>query len=259
MPERKENGGKVLLVDVGNTSLKWAWLGGQGKGVNQTFPYVKLGIQQAAKVQWSRLERPGKVYISSVAAADTNTALYDWVAELWRIEPIFIKASAAALGVINAYQKPEQLGVDRWLALIAAHSEMPDRDCLVVDCGTAVTIDGLTREGEHLGGIILPGFGLMRDALRRQTAIPWPDMAHEAPPLFATNTGEAITGGGLHAVAALVEKMARQLQDRTSESPIVVLAGSDAEYLQKLLSSTAVLRPDLVMQGLALLAQDSSN
>lgn len=259
MTHQNENEEKILLVDVGNTSLKWAWLGEEGKGENQTVPYVKLGIQQAAKVQWSQLERPGKVYISSVAAADTNTALCDWVEEQWRIEPIFVKASASALGVVNAYQKPEQLGVDRWLALIGAHREIPGRDCLVVDCGTAVTIDGVTREGEHLGGIILPGFGLMRDALRRQTAIPWPDMTHEAPPLFTYNTGEAISGGGLHAVAALVEKMARQLQERAGESPAVVLVGSDAQYLQKLLPQAAELRPDLVMQGLALLIQDSSN
>jgi type III pantothenate kinase len=250
----ESHNGKVLLVDLGNTSLKWTWLGEEGSGSTRAVAYAESGVTQAADRQWSGLEKPAEMYISSVAVADVEAGLRNWVERQWELEPVFVRAAASALGVVSAYERPGQLGVDRWLALIAVHNQVPERDCLVVDCGTAITIDEITGEGEHLGGIILPGFGLMQDALRTQTAIPWPEMTGEAPSLPATSTGDAIAGGGVHAVAALVEKMARQMEVRSGEAPTLVLAGSDAGYLQRLLPA-AELNPDLVMQGLALLAR----
>ncbi len=254
MMDRGAKGQKVLLVDLGNTSLKWAWIEAGGIGERHAVAYARLGIDLAAKGQWAGLERPDQLFVSSVAAADTDASLRGWLEAQWGIAPVFAAASASALGVINGYDTPGQLGVDRWLALVAVREEIPDRDCLVVDCGTAITIDGITRDGRHLGGTILPGFGLMRDALRRQTAIPWPGLTDQAPPMMATNTGDAIAGGGVHAVAALVEKMARQLLEQAGEAPVLVLAGSDAELLRQVLQCPVEVRPDLVMQGLALYA-----
>jgi type III pantothenate kinase len=244
---------RILLIDLGNSSLKWAWLEMDGLGVVERAQYAGTDSDLELPLsRWQEQPRPGRVLISAVAAPQVVKAVQSWIIEHWDLEPEILKAEASALGVTSGYDNPEQLGVDRWIALIAAHHAVTGPAC-VVDCGTAVTIDVIAGDGRHLGGLILPGIGLMRETLKSRTAIPWVEKG-DGEELLATDTGSAVAAGGLNAVAALVEKILRQSAERLGERPALLLTGGDATKLQSVLGEPARSEPDLVMKGLALIA-----
>jgi type III pantothenate kinase len=244
---------RILLIDLGNSSLKWAWLGLDGLGVVERAPYVNAdGRPEFPSGRWETEPKPERVLISGVAAPEIVTAVQGRIVEHWGLEAEIIKAEASALGVSSGYDNPGQLGVDRWIALIAAHHATAGPAC-VVDCGTAVTIDVIARDGQHLGGLILPGIRLMREVLKNETAIPWVEKGDEGE-LFATDTGSAVAAGGLNAVVALVEKILEKSTERLGERPALLLTGGDAERLQGVLREPVTMEPDLVMKGMALIA-----
>jgi type III pantothenate kinase len=250
MTEQEQN----LLIDLGNSSLKWAWLEAGRLSAVSRAAYPKVEKEWNLSLgQWRGQKRPNRVLISAVAPPEVVKAVQGWILEEWGLEPEVLKAEASALGVTSGYDNPGQLGVDRWIALIAAHHAIDGPAC-VVDCGTAVTIDVIRGDGQHLGGLILPGIGLMSEALRKETAIPWVERGDEQE-LFATDTGSAVAAGGLNAVAALVEKVLEQAAERFGERPVPVLTGGDAERLRGLLSEPVIMEPDLVMKGMAYIAQ----
>jgi len=156
--------------------------------------------------------------------------------------------------VVNAYSHPDRLGVDRWLTLIAVHRQI-DAPACIVDCGTAVTLDGLDATGRHLGGLILPGLEMMRDALLRNTQIDAPASVDWAG-VLARDTAGAVAAGGLFACAGLVELVARRIAQDCGRVPQIVLTGGDGAKLQAVLETGARYEPDLVLQGLAQLAGD---
>ncbi len=243
--------GGTLLLDLGNTNLKWAWLEQGAAGVSRSVSHRAGGIAQTLTVHWADLPVPECILAASVLAPEANQEFSDWTRKRWGLEPRFLRAEAEALGVRNGYHEPGQLGVDRWLALIAVHRHHPGAAC-VVDCGSAVTLDVISAAGEHLGGLILPGLGLMQESLRQRTAIPqWQDLP--ANQLLATGTGEAIAAGGVNAVAALVVRMVAEAAGRLKETPAVILTGGDAPRVQAVLSLPCTIEPDLVLQGLALI------
>ncbi len=248
MTERK----RTLLIDLGNSNLKWAWLEAGRLGPAERAAHGGAGEELELPFhRWQAEERPDRVLISAVAAAERVEQIKDWMLRQWGLEPELLKAEARALGVTSGYDNPGQLGVDRWVALLAAHHSIAGPAC-IVDCGTAVTIDALARDGRHLGGLILPGIRMMREALRRETAIPWVEVGGTG--LLATETGSAIAAGGLNAVAALVEKVLRQITGQLGEHPVLLLTGGDADLLQGVLEEPGIGEPDLVLKGMALIA-----
>lgn len=244
---------RTLLIDLGNSSLKWAWLEAGSLSSIERAAYTdgEEGPNPPVE-QWRAQRKPGRVLISAVAAATVVETVRNWIFEHWDLEPEILKAEASALGVTSGYDNPGQLGVDRWIALIAANHSVAGPAC-IVDCGTAVTIDVIARDGRHLGGLILPGIGLMREALRRETAIPWVESG-AVDRLLAADTGSAIAAGGVNAVAALVEKVLEQSAEKLGERPALLLTGGDSEWLQSVLREPATREPDLVMKGMALVA-----
>jgi type III pantothenate kinase len=246
---------RTLLIDLGNSSLKWAWLEAGRLSSIERAPYSDGdGGANLPAEQWREQGKPDRVLISAVAAATVVETVRNWLFEHWDLEPEMLKAEARALGVTSGYDNPGQLGVDRWIALIAAHHSVAGPAC-IVDCGTAVTIDVIARDGRHQGGLILPGIGLMREALRRETAIPWDENESGAvDQLLAADTGSAIAAGGVNAVAALVEKVLEQSAEKLGERPMLLLTGGDSERLQSVLREPATREPDLVMKGMALVA-----
>jgi type III pantothenate kinase len=156
--------------------------------------------------------------------------------------------------VVNAYRNPEKLGVDRWLALIAVHRRTRAPAC-IVDCGTAVTFDGLDPEGRHLGGLILPGLRMMQDALLGHTQIGLLSPV-DGVELLARDTAGAVTSGALFACAGLLELVVGRIARECGRVPEVVLTGSDGAKLQAVLETGSGYEPDLVLQGLAELAGD---
>ena len=173
--------------------------------------------------------------------------------QLWpNIEIIKVKSLAEGCGVKIAYRHPEKLGVDRWLALLAARKIYSCSTC-VVDCGTAITIDLLDEEGQHLGGVIAPGLTLMKKSLAGATQ----DLdffESQFPIGLADNTEAAIYSGTLFSIVGLIEHtMSKNLGFQ------LILTGGDAEIVAKELSVDAIVRSDLVLQGLAVVITSAEN
>src|SRR5205085_1163284 len=134
-------------------------------------------------------------------------------------------------GVTNGYDHPNRLGTDRWVALVGARHRVlamggTPRPALVVMVGTAVTVDALDETGRFLGGLIIPGFGLMLRALEMGTAglkAPTGDVRD-----FPTNTSDALMSGGAHSIAGAIERTYRRLRDRTRQEPVLLMSGGAA-------------------------------
>jgi type III pantothenate kinase len=163
-----------------------------------------------------------------------------------------------------AYSEPSRLGVDRWLALVAAR-ELVAGSCLIVDAGTAATFDLLLADGTHLGGLILPGVHMMRESLLAGTHIPRVEPEPSAEP-WATDTGTAVAAGSLYALAALAVglhdrlcvRLGRAPAARAAELPAILIAGGDGPRLAALIDRPYTLVPDLVLRGLARLGADDT-
>ena len=162
----------ILAIDAGNSRVKWGWyeverLEADGKTGWSSVASVSL-IEFAASSDHvnpfsATHENPARIIISNVAGEGAHQLLLNWT-RIFDAEPLWLKGEPQACGVRNGYESPEQLGPDRWAALIAARALEPGRACLVVNAGTATTVDALSAQGEFLGGLILPGVDLMRSA-----------------------------------------------------------------------------------------------
>jgi len=256
MNEKIDNGdsSRMLLVDIGNSNLKWAWLqNGQISPLESNAYRANGGAAQTCH-SWSHAARPYRVIVANVAGQKIADELQQWVITEWGITLEFITATAQEMGVINAYSEPEQLGVDRWLALIAARNQTKDPVC-VVDCGTAITIDVLAADGQHQGGLILPGLSMMHQAILDQTQISCIEVS-DATNLLAQDTAAGIAAGSLHAAAALIERVVSRMDTPKGITPKLILTGKDGMRLQKVLNLDATITPELVMHGLMLVAAD---
>ncbi len=245
-----------LALDVGNTRMKWALV--QGTGAQAHFlahGHCELEeIGTLSRTHWRRLLAPTRVLGSNVAGEAVRRRVEEEVAR-WGVEVDWIAAQAEQCGVSSGYEKPSLLGADRWAALIAARKRVPDHACMVITVGTAVTVDSIDPSGKFLGGLILPGFGLMLQALESGTAgLRVPPGEFEA---FPTNTSNALMSGGIHALAGAAERMVKQLAAHVGAMPQVLLAGGAALKLQPFLSFEVVHVDNLVLEGLGWIAEAS--
>ena len=247
-----------LLVDIGNSRVKWATLDGGGLGAQQAACYA--GWTQD---DWHRslFAEPGIDEVLVASVSEAPSAALDSAAHVAiGRRATFVATGEQAAGVRNAYREPRLLGVDRWLAVIAGHAANRG-DCCVADVGTATTFDAVTASGEHLGGFIIPGPGLMVRSLHGGTA----DLAgHSAAsgepggaPL-ADNTRDAIERGCRLAVAALIDRGVADVESRLGTQAALLLTGGGAATVAPLVRSRLTLVPDLVLRGLALLARGGS-
>ncbi|HEX9208295.1 MAG TPA: type III pantothenate kinase [Steroidobacteraceae bacterium] len=246
----------MLLVDIGNTRVKWAAC---SDGV--------LEPQQAAEYahwtadDWQRnligARSFERAVVASVAGEQCARDLTAAAQRSGIAEVRFIAATAAAGGVRNAYPDPRLLGVDRWVAVIGAY-HLCGGACCVVDVGTAATVDAVDASGRHLGGYIVPGPHMMVRSLHagtRQLASHTAASGGQAGALLADNTREAIERGCRIALAALVDRAHGDLARATGAPPALVLTGGAAAEIQPWIAAPVRLVPDLVLRGLAWLAQ----
>lgn len=247
----------ILLLDVGNTRIKWAYCDGgqlyaQGNAVHRDTDFALL-LDQA----WSPLEKPAQVLISSVASNARNLVLSEWIENRWDIVARFVVSQAAQLGVRNGYRDPSRLGIDRWVALIAARTRFSGSLC-VVDFGSALTIDGLTREGEHIGGLIVPGLSTMHRSLAGGD-ITLDAGALDRQPATAEmgrDTAEAVGYGIHHCLAYYVDGICSDLSHTLGETPQRIVTGGDAPRMLPLLQGQYQHVADLVLEGLAVIASE---
>ncbi len=242
-----------LLLDIGNTNLRWALQEKEGPGPVQSVRHsgaIPLDLLAA----WEALDAPARVLVSNVGGAAVGAAVARVARSYWGLEPELAATRANCLGVRVAYPDPSRLGVDRWLALLEAHRRAR-RATVIVDAGTAVTFDLLLKDGRHLGGLILPGIEMMRDSLLAGTHIPRVEAEPAGEP-WAADTGAAVAAGSLHAIAALIGRLHDRLERQAGEPPDVLLTGGDAARVSGALEPPFETVPDLVLRGLILLARN---
>ena len=230
-----------LLVDAGNTRLKWALLAGGLWESQGSADYADL----PALAKWVPVR--GECTIASVAGADRDRQL---AALLSRhdIEPKWLTANAQFLDVRNTYVNPAQLGVDRWMGLIAARQRNPAAT-LVVSLGTALTVDALSADCVFLGGLIIPGRSLMQQSLRLGTAqIEGVDGQWQA---FPQNTADAVQSGMVAAMSGAIHLQHARLAKQCGCIPLCLLTGGDAAMLMPYLDLPLEHVPLLVLQGIA--------
>jgi type III pantothenate kinase len=245
----------ILLVDIGNTRLKWARFDGHSLEAQAAQPHAQWTREHVIESLIRPTPRPDRVLVSNVGGQQVAELLRGTLRDEWDLVPEFVESSASAAGVTSAYPEPAKLGVDRWMAMIGARS-LEARAACVVSVGTAMTIDGLDAQGRHLGGVIVPGPDLMVASLLRNTS----EIARRAqqgsvaPSLLADNTLGAITQGSTHALAALIERAAETIALQAQQPPTVVVTGGAATRVERALKIAFRSVPDLVLRGLAVIA-----
>jgi type III pantothenate kinase len=240
-----------LLLDLGNTRLKWAltsdrWLAHGAVGWNENLDEALA----EGLVPWPC---PDVVLAASVADAGREALIAALVTRLCARPIDWRRSPAAACGVRNAYAEPQRLGVDRFLAMVAAfaHGGGPH---VLVGVGTALTLDALATDGRHLGGLIVPGPMLMQQTLLNATAQVRMDDAGRIQER-ADNTTDAVVSGCWLAAVALIERFVGQATDDLGARPTLCLSGGDAGQLAPLLSLPAHVTHNAVLRGLALWAE----
>ena len=241
-----------LLLDLGNTRLKWALQSQPGAWLAQGAVDWHADVASVLDLAWARLPRPVMVAAGSVVDDRREAQVTASVARLFDRVPDWLRTPASACGVRNAYAEPERLGVDRFLAMVAAHANGCS-PCVLASVGTALTLDALAADGQHLGGLIAPGPQLMQQSLLDATARVRPERPGEILEL-ADNTADAVASGCWQAAAALIERFATRMTRRLGGAPTLVLGGGDGAALLPLLSMPVQLNHDAVLRGLAVWA-----
>src|SRR5450432_93934 len=211
----------ILVIDVGNTRLKWAWLTSTGLSDQQAVVHrdAKPGIWTSALFESG--QHPRRVLVSNVAGPDMAKALIRLTKKTFKLDVEFVTAAPEFHGLTNGYLDPTLLGADRWLALIGGWTKAKSALC-VVDAGTAVKVDSVDAGGQHLGGLIVPGIHMMREALMNKTSDIADAVAHSTPSLagvLANNTIGAVSRGAVFALAGMADRAAEVVGQSTGITP----------------------------------------
>ncbi len=238
-----------LLVDLGNSRLKWAQYDPGLWRVDATLLDSEKNIASLFDKAWGKIAKPQQIIVCSVSSPERLNALEYWTRTHWSVTAHIVRPQVEQLGVKNLYRKPQQLGTDRWAALIGARGLTARATC-VVDAGTAVTVDVLSSQGEFLGGAIFPGLRLLRDSLVRGTQT-IPAAEGNATDCLARSTEDGVAAGTLFGLAGAVERLIGEYRRTLGESMEIFLTGGDAPILATRLPMKVTSVPDLVLKGLA--------
>lgn len=255
-----------LFIDVGNSRIKLALLDGDNYEYLGAFPVDKLVSTENSSHFFSQLDcQPDHIYISSVAEAGIEMKLRDLIAELWQLLPVFMSAQSACCDIHNGYSQAHQLGVDRWMAMMGAR-EQTSGSFIVIDAGTAITVDAVI-DGEHKGGLIVPGIQTMRTSLLQEAANLNPDChalidstqdKKSLGPL-ASDTQSAICGGTLYKAAAFVNNVIVDIQSQYINHLDIYLTGGDGALISSLLNIPNEYIEDLVLLGMINIKENIKN
>ena len=248
---------RTLLFDVGNTFIKW--------GLLDELKLVDLGCirneEFLAKECDALIELippdAGRVIACCVASNNIDAKLTTLISNNYDCLIEYVQSESMAYGIRSGYQDASQLGVDRWVAMIAAKTQFSG-DITVIDLGTAITIDTIDEYGDHIGGQILPGLQLMLSSLDKKTdRITLRSISNDLTNMkinfWADNTNDAIIFGACNAICGAIERAIICLQEN-GHSPTVILTGGDALVFKNLMNEGYRHRPNLVLEGLAIIA-----
>lgn len=249
-----------LLLDVGNTNIKAAMLRDDRLEPIGAVEHRTVGLGPALEAGQTIPGTVDRVLVCCVAGPAIRRELETAIRDHFDVAPEFVVATLEACGVTNAYPEAGRLGADRWAGLIGAHARGYEAAC-VVDAGSALTVDGLVK-GRHLGGLIAPGVGMMRGALFSETGNL--RKLSEQPleggmAVFATDTHESIIRGTMLAAASLIQRSWKEMTRQIGRVPALVISGGDADRLMPLLDESVDHRPQLTLEGMARLAQETGH
>lgn len=240
----------ILEVDVGNTRIKWRTL--LNGAVTDRGAVLKNDIGS-----WlSNLEQtqvPDSIRFSCVADKNLAQQLVEQ-GKRWGCLVQEAVSKPFSAGVHCGYSNPDSLGVDRWLAIVAAYCQF-QQPCVVVDAGSALTVDLVDGQGKHLGGYIVPGLAMMHQALFKGTSQVKVDTVAEASIAPGSTTDEAVTHGSLLMIKAMIDAAVGSISSKGVAAKVVI-TGGDGEYLLGVLDKEACYLPELVMDGLALVVSE---
>lgn len=245
-----------LFVDVGNTRLKWAVYEQDVLHVAPPVEHRQQDIVAILDEVWSALAEPRQVLVSCVAGEQIRDAISSWTQQHWGVQAEFITSPAQGCNVKNGYQQPEQLGCDRWLAMVAAWW-IARSAVLVIDCGSAITLDVVDEQGQHLGGLIVPGFNAMQSALTLHTDLSILPFQQGQTFRLGDNTQMGLELGIIHSIVSLINRTLNWLGQDRGIKPVCFITGGDAGLLSAMLKYEHIVDQDLVLKGLARVAGES--
>ncbi len=234
-----------LFVDVGNTALKWRFR--QGEKVEQGGCRHGRDWPAVVDVLLQGSDQVDAIWIASVAGPSADTEIAGLLADRTGVTPCFYYSCGQDFGVQNCYPEPRKLGVDRWVAMIEGHQRFGAS--IIIDCGSALTIDAVNEKGEFLGGYIVPGLGMLRTALLRDTSDVHIEPA-AARPALGRSTGECVHNGLLRMSVAFVTEVVVELRQVLEDTCKVLVTGGDAPKLTGAFQFEFLHMPDLVLDGL---------
>ena len=240
----------ILAIDSGNSFVKWVFYED-----NQWLTQGKIDYENISclRNEFDKLSTPDVIIISHVARCKTRNEICK-ITSHWNTRTIWLQSSLSLCGVLNGYLDPKQLGSDRWAALIAAW-KIQHEACLVINAGTAVTIDALSDSGQFLGGVILPSAHLMLNSLHEKT-----QLSHIKAGIyedFPDNTDNAIQSGIIQCLVGAIERMHDLLSKKMNHSiKSCIISGGTAPLLLPFIKFPINAIDNLVLEGLILIAKD---
>ena len=246
-----------LAIDVGNTRLKWAFYDAPRPGAALLAHGAEFldHIDRLAEGSWAQLPHPQRM-LGCVVAGDAAKRRVQEQMEIWDVSPSWVVSSGQEAGLVNGYDHPSRLGSDRWVAMIGARNHVlaqgRARPVVVVMVGTAVTVECIDIDGRFLGGLILPGHGIMLRALESGTAglhVPTGEVC-----LFPTNTSDALTSGGTYAIAGAVERMVQHVIQHCGQEPACIMTGGAGWKMAPSMTRPFELVDNLIFDGLLAIA-----
>jgi type III pantothenate kinase len=247
---------KRLLVDIGNSRIKIALSDGQHLLGPQAYRYDPANIVSVLECL-AIFEPPASVYVASVASESVNCQFAAWCKKRFDLKPVFACSQAQCLGLKNGYVNPASLGVDRWLAMLAGYHHYAAALC-VVDCGSALTVDLVCQDGQHMGGMIMPGYMMQRKLLCKglvrvntEVTANWPPASQS---FWGHDTSACVVSGTLAGLAGAIEMAMCKAAEELGQAPRLLLTGGDAHLVQPWLTWPYDYQAYLVLDGLALQA-----
>jgi len=254
---------KTVLVDIGNTRVKWAQLVSGRVGRQHAAEYAGWKREDFARHLFGK--GPARVIAVSVAGTRIDRLFTAAARERTGSSPEFFSSKRRVAGVTTLYAEPWRLGADRLVGVIGAHRLARGRPVCIIGVGTALTVDLVDASGRHLGGAIVPAPALMKDSLLTKTsgirrrAAERHSRGTSGRNLFARSTRAAIEQGSRYAAAAVIDRAVGEARNLLGRAPLVLVTGGGAPALRALIRSRYVLVPDLVLQGLAVLAIETES